>query len=146
MNVTNMGRNFLFALALLCVTQTTIAQNFDWALLQGQWAESTDNKFGCRPDNLHHRFEASNDKKSLNFMLDRKWKVGTGKEVTQYSASILKAEANVLVISYGKDIGDLPPAMAEWELRFIGPGTYRWRSTSWPEGQYNTVIGVKCKA
>ncbi len=34
--------------------------------------------------------------------------------------------------------------MREWEMRFIGPGTYRWRSTAWQEGQYNTVIGVKC--
>jgi hypothetical protein len=129
---------------LMTSSCAVFSQAFDWALLQGQWAESTKNQFGCRPDNLHYRFEVSADRQSLTFKLDRKWKVNTGKEVEQYTAAIKKAEANVLVISYGPELGEMPAEMKEWELRFIGPGTYRWRAVSWPEGQYNTVIGVKC--
>jgi hypothetical protein len=135
---------FLSALLAFMISSTVLAQSFDWTLLQGQWAESTKNQFACRPDNLHHRFEPSADKKSIVFRLDRKWKILTGKEVEHYAATIKKAELNVLVISYGPELGETPPEMKEWELRFIGPGTYRWRSTAWPEGQYNAVIGIKC--
>jgi len=135
---------FLSAITAFLLSSTTSAQSFDWSLLQGEWAESTKNQFGCRPDNLHHRFEVSADKKSIVFKLDRKWRIGTGKEVERYAATIKKVGPNALVISYGPELGEMSAEMKEWELRFIGPGTYRWRSTSWPEGKYNTVIGVKC--
>jgi hypothetical protein len=117
---------------------------FNWSLLNGNWAESTRHQFGCRDDNLHQRFEVSPDKKTLIFRNDRKWKIGTGQEVEQYSASIVRASPNVLIIRYGPDLPDVPDEMREWEMRFIGPGTYRWRATAWREGAYNTVIGVKC--
>ncbi len=134
------------ALAAAMTSPVAFAQAFDWTMLQGQWAESAKNQFGCRKDNVHHRFEVSADRKSLTFKFDRKWEIRTGKEVEQYSAAIKKAETNMLVISYGSELGEMPADTKEWELRFIGPGTYRWRLMSWPEGQYNNVIGVRCGA
>ena len=125
---------------------SALAQNFDWKLLEGEWAESVESKFGCRADNVHHRFQVSPDRKSLTFKLDRKWNIGTGQEVEQYAAHIVRSEENALVIRYGPELPGLSEEMREWELRFIGPSTYRWRSTSWKAGQYNQVIGVKCKA
>lgn len=118
---------------------------FDWSLLQGKWAESTRHQFGCRPDNVHQRFIVSEDRKTITFKNDRVWKIGTGQQVEQYSAAILRASPDVLIIRYGYLPG-IPDEMREWEMRFIGPGTYRWRATAWNEGEYNEVIGVKCSA
>jgi hypothetical protein len=50
----------------------------------------------------------------------------------------------VLIIKYGPELANIPEEFREWEMRFIGPGTYLWRATSWPPNQFNTVIGVKC--
>jgi hypothetical protein len=130
-----------------CATQQeTDPQGFDWSLLNGNWAESTDHQFGCRAENLHQRFEVSPDRKTLIFRNDRKWKIGTGQVVEQYSASVLRASPNVLIVRYGAELPGIPEEMREWEMRFIGPGTYRWRATAWREGQYNDVIGVKCSS
>ncbi|CAG0931802.1 hypothetical protein RHDC3_01996 [Rhodocyclaceae bacterium] len=121
------------------------APAFDWSLLSGTWAESTEHQFGCRSGNLRFRFVISDDKKLITFKLDRKWKIGNGSEVEEYSALVLEQSSNALVIRYGDELGNLSEAMREWELRFIGPGTYRWRSTKWQADQYNNVIGVKCE-
>jgi len=126
--------------------QQTEPHGFDWSLLSGNWAESTRHQFGCRPENLHQRFKVSPDRKTLTFRNDREWKIGTGQIVEQYSASVLSASPNVLIIRYGPELPGIPDGMREWEMRFIGPGTYRWRATAWREGTYNEVIGVKCSS
>jgi hypothetical protein len=113
-------------------------------MLQGLWAESVDAQFACVPSNLHARLSLSEDGKTLVFELDRKWKLSSGKKVQSYSAEVIRSEPRVLFIRYNADAGTAPPDQQEWEMRFLGPGTYRWRSTAWPEGRYNTVIGVKC--
>lgn len=139
----------LFALlpaAAHAIAAQYLTSGFDWSLLQGKWAESTSHQFGCRSDNLHQWFIVSSDKKTVTFKNDRKWKIGTGQELEQYSASILSSYENVLVIRYGTDLPGIPDEMREWEMRFIGPGTYRWRATAWREGEYNNVIGVKCSS
>lgn len=123
---------------------TAYAQGFDHSMLDGLWAESTDYQFGCRPDNLHQRLELSADGKTLTMKNDRKWKIGSGGEVTQYSATVISSTSNSLVIKYGPEIAGIPDEFREWEMRFIGPGTYLWRATSWPANQFNAVIGVKC--
>lgn len=141
-----MKTSHLAAIAsLICGTSASYAQTFDWKLLEGEWAESTEHRFGCRADNLHHRFLVSPDNKTITFKLDRKWKIGTGDEVTEYGASVLQSSENTLIIRYGSELKGIPDEYRQWELRFIGPGTYRWRATSWRTDQYNEVIGVKCK-
>jgi hypothetical protein len=136
-------RQYLF-LALALGMGTVEAQEFNWKLLAGKWAESTNHQFGCRPDNLHQTFEISADRKTLRLKNDRKWKIGTGAEVTEYSATVLRAQGNSLFIKYGTELKGIPDEYREWEMRFIGPGTYRWRAAAWPPDQYNDVIGVKC--
>jgi hypothetical protein len=136
-------RHFL-PLAFALVTNVAVAQEFNWKLLEGKWAESTKHQFGCRPDNLHQTFTVSADRKTLTLNNDRRWKIGTGVEVTQYTATIVKAEAYSLFIKYGPELQGIPPEFREWEMRFIGPGTYRWRAASWGKDEYNSVIGVKC--
>jgi hypothetical protein len=121
------------------------AQGFDWSFLSGVWAESTDHKFGCGPENLHQRLEISADRKTLTFKNDRRWKIGTGQEVEKYSAAVIDARENVLVIKYGAELEGIPDEYRTWEIRFLGPSTYRWRAASWPPGQFNEVIGVKCR-
>jgi len=145
-----MNRNVLlllltaFPLWASAIPSPDATSGFDWSLLQGNWAESTNHQFGCRPENLHQWLTVSDDKKTLTFKNDRKWKIGSGQTVEQYSASILRSSQNVLIIRYGSDLPDIPEEFREWELRFIGPGTYRWRAMSWKPGVYNDVIGVKC--
>ncbi|MEV4783323.1 hypothetical protein [Burkholderia sp. LMU1-1-1.1] len=120
------------------------AQEFDRSMLDGVWAESTNFQFGCRPDNLHQRLELSSDGKTLTFNNDRKWKINAN-EVTEYSATVVRSTKNVLIIKYGSELVGIPDELREWEMRFIGPGTYLWRATSWRANQFNQVIGVKCK-
>lgn len=139
----------LFALlptAVYAIATQGLTPSFNWALLKGKWAESANHQFGCRSDNLHQWFIVSPDRKTITFKNDRKWKIGTGQELEQYSASILSSYENVLVIRYGSDLPGIPDEMREWEMRFVGPGTYRWRATAWREGEYNNVIGVKCSS
>jgi hypothetical protein len=130
-------------MALIALVANTHGQTFDWSLLSGKWAESAEAKYGCRPDNVHQTFSVSADKKKITFVLDRKWKIGT-EELSEYSATIVSSAPSVLVIRYGEELKDIPQEMREWEMRFIGPGTYRWRATAWREGVYNQVIGVRC--
>ena len=134
------------AFALLSLAPAiSSAQGFDWGLLGGTWAESTEHDFGCRPDNLHQQFVVSKDRKTLTFRNDRSWKIETGVDVKEYRAQITRAQDRSLFIRYDTDLGGSPPAYPEWEMRFIGPGTYRWRAVAWPKNQFNMVIGVKCK-
>lgn len=121
------------------------AQAFDTGLLAGQWAESVNNQFACRPGNVHHRFVLSADRKHLSFRLDRAWRIG-GQEVREYGAQVLREEPSMLVIRYDDTVTGIPAGMREWELLFIGPGAYRWRATFWRRGEYNDVIGVRCAA
>ena len=134
-----------FALALLVGSASTQAQIFDWSRLNGTWAESTRNLYGCRGDSLHHTFVVSDDKKTLTFKLDRLWRIGTGKDVREYKASVVAQSEWSLFIRYGAELEGLTDEMREWELRFIGPGTYRWRSTAWSPNEFNNVIGVRCE-
>lgn len=129
---------------LMLIATVASAQEFDRPLLDGLWAESTNYQFGCRPDNLHQRLELSADGKKLTFKNDRKWKIGTGQEVTQYSAAVVLSSKNVLIFKYGPELSGIPDELREWEMRFVGPGTYLWRATSWAPNQFNEVIGVKC--
>ena len=119
------------------------SEPFDWSLLEGQWAESTDNAYGCRKDNLHFTFAVSADRSRISFKLDRPWPIA-GQQVTEYNAQVTKTAGRSLFIRYGSELKEIPAEMRDWELRFIGPGTYRWRAASWPANQFNTVIGVKC--
>jgi hypothetical protein len=125
-------------------TEAGAQASFDVSLLKGTWAESSDDKYACRPDNVHQHFEVSSDRSTLIFKNDRKWRNSSGQELEEYSATIVREGPNVLVIRYGPELKDIPDEFREWEMRFIGPGTYRWRASSWPIGSYNGVVGVKC--
>ena len=135
----------LASLMALLLPSQALAQSFDWQLLNGEWAESTDHKFGCRSDNLHQRFEVNADRNTLTFKNDRRWRIGTGQEVERYSATIIAVRENIIVIKYGPELQGIPEEYRTWEMRFIGPSTYRWRAASWPPDQFNDVIGVRCR-
>ena len=139
-----MHHHHLAIFTLVLAASAASGQDFNWQNLEGKWAESTKHQFGCRPDNLHQRLEISPDRKTLKFKNDRRWKIGTGQEVTEYTAAIVRAQENSLFIKYGPELEGIPPEYREWEMRFIGPGTYRWRAASWGRDDYNDVIGVKC--
>jgi hypothetical protein len=131
-------------LAACTATPTGLPSEFDRSLLTGKWAESTEHQYACRAENLHQQLQLSPDGKTITFVNDRKWKIGTGQEVERYSATVLEARKNVLVIRYGDELPAIPDEMRQWEMRFIGPGTYRWRATAWAADEYNEVIGIKC--
>jgi hypothetical protein len=134
----------LSATILSTFTLLAQAQGFDWSLVHGNWAESERHRYGCRDDNLHQTFVVSDDKKTLTFKLDRLWTIGTGEQTRQYSATVLAQRENALIIRYGDELKGVPEEMRTWELRFIGPGTYRWRANAWGPDEFNEVIGVKC--
>jgi hypothetical protein len=100
------------SIALVIFTSAAGAQEFNWKLLDGTWAESTKHQFGCRPDNLHQTFVVSTDRKTLTLRNDRRWKIGTGAEVTEYTATILKAQGSSLFIKYGPELQGIPPGVS----------------------------------
>lgn len=119
---------------------------FDRALLAGTWADSDSTAPACARNNLHYTLELSADGKTLVFKLDRKWKIATGAQVEQYSATVLDAAPQMLTIRYNADIGPLPADYpAKWEMAFVAPGVYRWRATEWRGGEVNTIVGVRCE-
>ena len=133
------------ALLLACAGAAPVhAQGFDYKLLEGEWAESVRNGYGCRPDNLHFRLAVSADHTHLDFVLDRPWRIGRAAPVQRYGAAIVSESPTMLVIRYDDSVAGIPANMREWEMLFIGPGTYRWRATFWRRGEYNDVVGVKC--
>ena len=103
----------ILTLSLLIGASSAHAQLFDWSRLNGTWAESTLNLYGCRGDNLHHAFVVSDDKKTITFKLDRLWRIGTGKEVREYKASIVAQSEWSLFIRYGAELEGLTEDMRE---------------------------------
>jgi hypothetical protein len=73
----------------------------------------------------------SADKKTLKFKNDRIWKVGADSEIREYSAVVVRAQDKSLFIKYTAELQGIPSDYREWEMRFIGPGTYRWRALHW---------------
>jgi hypothetical protein len=131
------------ALGLL-VNFSVSAQDFDKSLLPGLWAESVNTQPACESDNLHFRFELSEEGKILGFKLDRMWQVANGKSVDKYSAKVLEVTNRTMVIEY-IDLDGLPEGYPKaWELAFVSPGVYRWRATVWTEGEVNPVVGIRC--
>lgn len=119
---------------------------FDRALLAGTWADSDSTAPACARNNLHYTLELSADGKTLVFKLDRKWRIATGAQVEQYSATVLDVAPQMLTIRYNADIGPLPADYpAKWEMAFVAPGVYRWRATEWRGGEVNTIVGVRCE-
>jgi hypothetical protein len=136
---------FLLMAAVIALSLPVHAQEFERDLLSGLWAVNSSTRPACTPDSLHARHELSADGKVLLFMLDRKWKLNSGKTVDQYSATVLRSTTRSLFIKYNDDAGehraDYPK---EWEMAFVAPGVYRWRATDWPEGRVNPVVGIRC--
>jgi hypothetical protein len=120
------------------------ASEFDWKLLQGRWAESVKHQYACRPDNVHMKMEISGDRKTITFKLDRPWEISGKRVVTEFKANVLKAEKHSLVIQYFDIPETVAPEMRAWEMRWIGPSTYRWRAAGWDANTFNGVIGVLC--
>jgi hypothetical protein len=127
---------------LAAASAAVCGNTFDASQLSGEWSEVVAPKYACGSDSARVRFALSKDRKKLLFQLDRKIRLTSGKESDQYDAEILHEEDNALFIRYPDP--DLKREMAEWEMRFIGPGAYRWRSLSWKEGVFNGLIGVRC--
>lgn len=134
-------------IAAIAVSLSVQAQEFDRALLSGLWAENASTKPACEADNPRVRYELSPDGKVLVFKLDRPLRIGTGRTVSQYSATVVRSTARSLVIRYNADIGETPPDYPkEWEMSFVAPGVYRWRATEPPDGRVNPVVGIRCGA
>lgn len=138
------GTVFLCIPLLACGDKSSIPGDFKWNLLNGTWAESSNNDFACRSDKVQQQFEVSKDGRRLTFISDRELETFTGQKVKRYSAEIIESKPYSLFISYGEEVTGLSDEFRNWEMRFIGPNTYRWRPVSWPADEFNVVIGVKC--
>ena len=92
------------------------------------------------------RFEINPEGNTLTFFLDRKWRVVTGEDVDHFTANIVQSNSRAMIIQYNWDRSKTPKDYPlVWELVVIAPGLYRWRSPEWPEGQVNSVVGVRCE-
>lgn len=118
--------------------------SFDMKQLSGWWAESYNTDVTCGAQNLKVKHEFSADGKRLYLRFDRKWQTELG-ETDHTEATVLSSTERTLVIQYDGESRYRPDGkLQEWELSIVAPGVYRWRETSWPAGDVNTVVGVRC--
>ena len=117
---------------------------FDSQQLSGWWGESYNTDLACAPQNLKTTMRVDTTFKRLELRFDRKWKTELG-ESEGFGATILSATTHTLVIRYDNESRKKPDGRpVEWELAIVAPGVYRWRETSWPAGEVNTVVGIRC--
>ena len=120
---------------------------FNVRYLSGDWVESYDDSAACAKSNLHIRMEISKDRKRFHVLLDRMWKNDMGTTSDNAWATILSATDRTLVIRYDNETRLRKSGEpVEWELSVVAPGVYRWRETSWPVGEVNTIVGLRCSA
>lgn len=119
---------------------------FDPAQLAGGWSENASNEIACTPDNVRIRFAFDLDRRRLEFRLDRLQKLGDREAADRYSAQILSATPNTLIIRYDNEQRTtMAGRPLEWELSVVAPGVYRWRATDWPRHEVNAVVGIRCQ-
>lgn len=119
---------------------------FDPAQLAGVWTENASNEIACAPGKLQFRFRLDTTRQRLEIRADRPQKLGD-READRYSAQILSATPNSLIIRYDNEQRvTMAGKMVEWELSVVAPGIYRWRATDWPRHEVNTVVGIRCQA
>ncbi|TXH07207.1 MAG: hypothetical protein E6R09_00515 [Rhodocyclaceae bacterium] len=120
---------------------------FDPAQLAGVWTENASNEIACAPDKLQFRFRLDTTRQRLDILLDRLQKLGDREAADRYSAQILSATANTLIIRYDNEQRvTMAGKPVEWELSVVAPGIYRWRATDWQRHEVNSVVGIRCQA
>jgi hypothetical protein len=117
---------------------------FDPSQLSGWWGESYNTDQTCGSQNLKATMRVDGPSKRLEMRFDRKWKTELG-ESEGFGATIVSATARTLVVRYDNEKRTTRNGqLQEWELSVVAPGVYRWRETSWPAGEVNTVVGIRC--
>jgi len=120
---------------------------FDPAQLAGTWTESASNDLACAPGNMQIRIGLDIPRQRIEFRLDRLRKLGDREAADRYSAQILAATPNSLIIRYDNEQRVTMSGKAvEWELTVVAPGIYRWRATDWARHEVNAVVGIRCQA
>ena len=120
---------------------------FDPTQLAGVWTENASNEIACAPGKLQLRFRLDPLRQRLDIHLDRLQKLGDREAADRYSAQILSATPNTLIIRYDNEQRvTMAGTTVEWELSVVAPGIYRWRATDWPRHEVNTVVGIRCRA
>lgn len=120
---------------------------FDPAQLAGTWTESASNEVACAPGNIQMRIELDIPRQRIEFRLDRLRKLGDREAADRYSAQILSATPNSLIIRYDNEQRvTMSGKTVEWELTVVAPGIYRWRATDWARHEVNAVVGIRCQA
>lgn len=120
---------------------------FDPTQLAGVWTENSSNEVACAPGKLQFRFGLDTVRQRLEIRLDRLQKLGDREAADRYSAQILSATPNSLIIRYDNEQRvTMSGKTVEWELSVVAPGIYRWRATDWARHEVNTVVGIRCQA
>jgi len=135
---------FITIMAAVSVGVAQADNSFDMKQLSGWWAESYNTDVTCSADNLKVKHELSADGKRLSLKFDRRWQTELG-EMDHVEATVLSSTERTLVIQYDGESRSRPDGkLQEWELSIVAPGVYRWRETSWPTGNVNPVVGIRC--
>ncbi len=120
---------------------------FDPAQLAGVWTENASNEVACTPGKAQFRFRLDPLRQRLEIRLDRLQKLGDREAADRYSAQILSATPNSLIIRYDNEQRvTMSGKTVEWELTVVAPGIYRWRATDWARHEVNPVVGIRCQA
>lgn len=120
---------------------------FDPAQLAGVWTENASNEIACAPGKVQFRFQLDPVRQRLDIHLDRLQKLGDREAADRYSAQIISATPNTLIIRYDNEQRlTMAGKTVEWELSVVAPGIYRWRATDWQRHEVNSVVGIRCQA
>ncbi len=137
-----MYRVALLALSLL--PSTAYSSLFAKSLLAGTWEESVSTDQVCTGKGATIRYELSSDTKALTVSFSKPIETDLGK-VSSIRAKVVASTSRSLTIVYdGEKRLRSDGTPAQWELSVVAAGIYRWRETSWKDGEVNVVVGVRC--
>ena len=117
---------FALSFALPSVTAA-----FDRADLAGLWAESNHGHYACSPNNLHQRFELSDDSRQLAVITQRRAK---SHDRESLHLDVIRSDEHSLYVRFPGHNDASDPLAGEWALTMLGPGVYRWHLASEHEG------------
>ena len=131
-------------LSLLLLPVTAHSSLFAKSLLAGTWEESVSTDQVCTGKGATLKYDLSSDSKTLTVGFSKPIETDLGK-VSSIRAKVVASTSRSLTIVYdGEKRLRSDGTPAQWELSVVAAGVYRWRETSWKDGEVNVVVGVRC--
>ena len=115
---------------------------FNASDLDGLWAETTQTRYACTSTNRHQRLALSQDGKTLTLTLIFR---STARRNEVINFEVDRSDEHSIYFQFPGNHPPPDPLSGVWAITMLGPGVYRWHSTSEHESPTAAPIGVRCE-